>query len=189
MASILFEAGRLPGVVLFKPQAFPDRRGYFTEVYHARKYAEAGVAKPFVQDNYSFSVKHVLRGLHSQVKHPQGKLVYVVQGEIFDVAVDIRRGSPAFGAWEGHVLSSENHHQLYVPEGFAHGFVVLSESALVCYKCTDLYAPGDEQGIAWNDPDLGIAWPVKSPVLGEKDIVLPRLCEVPDDRLPTYQPG
>jgi dTDP-4-dehydrorhamnose 3,5-epimerase len=176
--------GRLPGVVLVKPRAFPDPRGYFTETYHLTKYAEAGIAKPFVQDNYSFSKKHVLRGLHSQVKQPQGKLVYVLQGEIFDVAVDIRRGSPTFGQWEGHLLSSENFHQLFIPEGFAHGFVVLSDTALVSYKCTDLYAPGDEQGIAWNDPDIGIAWPVSDPLLGEKDKALPHLKDLPDDRLP-----
>lgn len=187
MTAIDFQAGRLSGVVLVKPNVFPDRRGFFTEVYHTKKYAEAGIPKPFVQDNYSQSIKHVLRGLHSQVKHPQGKLVYVVQGDVFDVAVDIRRGSPTFGRWEGHVLSADNHHQLYVPEGFAHGFVVLSDNAIVCYKCTDLYAPGDEQGIAWNDPDIGIDWPVKSPVLGDKDVALPRLSELPDDRLPVFR--
>lgn len=184
MSSVEHVAGKLPGVILFKPRVFPDPRGFFTEVYHSEKYAAAGLPKPFVQDNYSRSKKHVLRGLHSQVKHPQGKLVYVVEGEIFDVAVDIRRGSPTFGQWEGEILSAENHHQLYVPEGFAHGFVVLSEFATVCYKCTDLYAPGDEQGFAWNDPDLAIDWPVKTPVLGEKDVNLPRLREVSEDRLP-----
>jgi dTDP-4-dehydrorhamnose 3,5-epimerase len=185
MSVIEHEQGKLAGVILFKPRIFTDPRGFFTEVYHLEKYAAAGVPKPFVQDNYSFSKRHVLRGLHSQVTHPQGKLVYVVQGEVFDVAVDIRRGSPTFGQWEGHTLSSENYHQLYVPEGFAHGFVVLSETAIVCYKCTDLYAPGDEQGIAWNDPGIGIDWPVKNPVLGEKDVALPRLSELPADRLPS----
>lgn len=177
-------AGKLPGVILLKPKAFPDARGYFTEVYHLEKYTAAGLPKPFVQDNFSFSTRHVLRGLHSQVTHPQGKLVYVVHGEVFDVAVDIRRGSSTFGQWEGHVLSSDNHHQLYIPEGFAHGFVVLSETAYVSYKCTDLYAPGDEQGIAWNDPGIGIDWPIKNPVLGIKDVALPRLTDLPDDRLP-----
>lgn len=180
-------AGKLPGVILFKPREFPDKRGFFTESYHATKYAGAGLTKPFVQDNYSFSHRHVLRGLHSQVKQPQGKLVYVVQGEVFDVAVDIRRGSPTFGQWEGHYLSAQNHHQLFVPEGFAHGFLVVSESALVLYKCTALYAPGDEQGIAWNDPDIGIAWPVNQPVLGDKDVALPRLHELGDDRLPVFR--
>lgn len=178
--------GKLPGVMLVQPKMFPDARGYFTESYHAAKYAEAGIGKPFVQDNYSYSVKGVLRGLHSQVRQPQGKLVFVVQGEVFDVAVDIRRGSPTYGRWEAHVLNSTNGHQLFVPEGFAHGFVVLSDAALVMYKCTALYAPHDEQGIAWNDPDIGIDWPVKNPVLGPKDVSLPRLKDLAADRLPVY---
>jgi len=177
--------GTLPGVMLVQPRMFPDARGYFAESYHAEKYAQAGISKPFVQDNYSFSRKGVLRGLHSQVRQPQGKLVFAVQGEIFDVAVDVRRGSPTFGRWEAHVLSSTNGHQLYVPEGFVHGFVVLSETALVMYKCTALYNPQDEQGVAWNDPDIGIAWPVDHPVLGPKDTNLPRLRDLPPERLPS----
>lgn len=186
MSGLTVIPGALPGVLLVQPKVFPDARGYFTESYHAGKYADAGFTKPFVQDNYSYSVKGVLRGLHSQVKHPQGKLVFAVQGEIFDVAVDVRRGSPTFGKWEGHVLSSKNCHQLFVPEGFVHGFVVLSDSALVMYKCTALYNPHDEQGIAWNDPDIGIKWPVLQPVLGPKDVGLPYLRDLPADRLPVF---
>jgi len=186
MSGLTVIPGALPGVLLVQPRVFPDARGYFTESYHAGKYAEAGFPKPFVQDNYSYSVKGVLRGLHSQIRQPQGKLVFVVQGEIFDVAVDVRRGSPTFGKWEGHTLSSANNHQLYVPEGFIHGFVVLSDSALVMYKCTALYNPQDEQGVAWNDPDIGIEWPVKHPVLGSKDVNLPRLRDLPPDRLPSF---
>lgn len=176
--------GKLPGVLLIQPRAFPDARGYFTETYHIDKYREAGLTHDFVQDNFSFSKQHVLRGLHFQRKYPQGKLVYVLQGEIFDVAVDIRRGSPTFGQWEGYILSDENRHQLYVPEGFAHGFVVLSETAAVLYKCTDVYHPDDDSGLLWSDPALGIIWPIQVPVLSEKDAALPGLNELTDDALP-----
>jgi dTDP-4-dehydrorhamnose 3,5-epimerase len=181
--------GRLPGVILVQPRVFTDARGFFTEVYHAGKYVEAGMSRPFVQDNLSYSKRHILRGLHYQRHHPQGKLVSVVQGEIYDVAVDVRRGSPTFGQWEAHVLSSDNRHQLYVPENFAHGFVVLSEFALVLYKCTELYAPSDDQGIAWNDPEIGITWPVETPQLSDKDAALPRLCDLPETILPVFARG
>ncbi|HMO49639.1 MAG TPA: dTDP-4-dehydrorhamnose 3,5-epimerase [Kiritimatiellia bacterium] len=186
MSGVPHVPGKLPGVVLFQPKAFPDARGFFTETYHAEKYREAGVELPFLQDNFSYSRRHVLRGLHFQLRHPQGKLVCVISGEIYDVAVDIRRGSPTFGQWEAYVLSGDNHHQLYVPPGFAHGFVVLSEAAAVLYKCTDVYVPHDDVGFAWNDPDIGVEWPVDAPVLSDKDALLPRLRDVGDDRLPTY---
>ncbi|MBI3608047.1 MAG: dTDP-4-dehydrorhamnose 3,5-epimerase [Nitrospirae bacterium] len=159
----------LPGVLLIEPQVFRDARGMFWETYHASRYAEAGIAQPFVQDNYSRSARHTLRGLHHQLRRPQGKLVWVIRGEVFDVAVDIRRGSSHFGRWIGLTLSEDRPAQVYIPPGFAHGFCVVSETADFAYKCTDFYDPSDERGIIWNDPDLGIAWPVSSPVLSPKD--------------------
>jgi len=176
----------LPGVTLIETEVFSDARGFFMETHHQQKYAEEGMAKPFVQDNRSHSIKHVLRGLHYQLHHAQAKLVYVVAGEIFDVAVDIRRGSPTFGTWEGLYLSAENKRQLFVPEGFAHGFCVLSETADVLYKCTDFYQADDERGVAWNDPAIGIAWPIKEPLLSPKDSHYPNLRDVPDHLLPRY---
>ena len=146
----------LAGLLIIEPAVYGDSRGFFTETFQTNRYAEAGIRAPFVQDNLSRSVKHTLRGLHFQIARPQGKLVQVVDGEIFDVAVDIRSESPTFGKWEGVLLSGENLRQLYIPEGFAHGFCVLSDTALFSYKCTDFYAPGDEGGICWDDPELGI---------------------------------
>jgi dTDP-4-dehydrorhamnose 3,5-epimerase len=175
----------LPGVVLVEPTLFPDERGFFLETFHERKYREGGIAASFVQDNQSSSVKGTLRGLHSQRQHPQGKLVRAIEGEIFDVAVDVRRGSPSFAKWVGVVLSAGNFHQLYIPPGFVHGFCVLSETAQVEYKCTDFYAPNDEQSVIWNDPDIGIEWPVAEPVISPKDRVAPRLAEILQ-HLPTY---
>lgn len=169
------DSGKLDGVLIFKPPVFRDERGFFQEIYHIDKYRAAGIKLAFVQDNFSFSKQHVLRGLHYQKRHPQDKLVYVVAGEIFDVAVDIRPGSPTFGQWEGYILNEENRHQLFIPAGFAHGFVVLSESACVTYKCTDIYRPEDDCGIIWNDPAIGIDWPIESPSLSPKDAILPRL--------------
>ena len=168
----------LPGVVLVEPTLFPDERGFFLETFHERKYREGGIQASFVQDNQSRSVEGTLRGLHSQRQHPQGKLVRAIEGEIFDVAVDVRRGSPTFARWVGVRLSAENFHQLYVPPGFVHGFCVLSEFAQVEYKCTDFYAPNDEQSVIWNDPDIGIEWPVADPVISPKDRVAPRLAEI-----------
>lgn len=168
----------LDGVILVTPDVFHDERGFFLETYHRDKYAEGGIPEPFVQDNQSFSRRGVLRGLHAQLRHPQGKLVRAITGEIFDVAVDIRPGSPTFGRWVGETLSSDNALQLYVPPGFAHGFCVLSETAQVQYKCTDVYRPGDEIGVVWNDPQIGIAWPVADPILNEKDRKAPRLAEI-----------
>jgi len=159
----------IPGVVIIEPKVFGDNRGFFLETWNEARYVEAGIAGPFVQDNLSYSVKGVLRGLHFQDPNPQGKLVYVLQGEVFDVAVDIRAGSPTFGRWASVMLSSENKRQFYIPPGLAHGFCVTSETALFTYKCTDLYNPAAEKGIIWNDPDIGIRWPIDEPVLSEKD--------------------
>jgi len=175
----------LPGVLVIEPVAYEDDRGFFLETHHQKKYAEGGIDGTFVQDNRSHSKQGVLRGLHYQLRYPQGKLVYVITGEIFDVAVDIRRGSPTFGKWEGIYLSSDNNRQIFVPEGFAHGFCVVSETADVLYKCTDFYAPGDEFGILWSDPTIGIAWPVASPVLSPKDSQYPKLTEIGEDLLPS----
>jgi dTDP-4-dehydrorhamnose 3,5-epimerase len=157
------------------------------ETWQAERYRKADIPGPFVQDNYSYSSHGVLRGLHYQLQHPQGKLVYVFQGEVFDVAVDIRRGSPTFGRWVGEILSGDNHHQMYIPPGFAHGFCVLSETAHVLYKCTDVYTPGDEYGLRWDDPSLGIAWPVSHPVLSAKDGQYPTLHTVPRAHLPVFE--
>jgi dTDP-4-dehydrorhamnose 3,5-epimerase len=175
---------KLPGVLVIEPDVFKDNRGFLLETYHHRKYAEAGIDIPFVQDNHSHSRKGTLRGLHYQLKHPQDRLVYVITGEIFDVAVDIHHGSSTFGKWVAVNLSEENHRQVFIPKGFAHGFCVLSETADVIYKCSDFYTPGDDLGIYWADPDIGIEWPVKDPVLSEKDTRNPRLKELPEDMLP-----
>lgn len=175
----------LKGVILIEPDVFRDARGLFLETYHARKYAEGGIPEPFVQDNYSLSVQGTLRGLHYQLHHAQGKLVAVVEGAVFDVAVDIRRGSPTFGQWVGVELSAENKRQLYVPPGFAHGFCVTSATAGVTYKVTDFYAPQDERGILWSDPAIGIRWPVARPLLSPKDQAYKPLAEMMGE-LPLY---
>jgi dTDP-4-dehydrorhamnose 3,5-epimerase len=175
----------LAGVILIEPDVHRDARGYFLETFHATKYAAAGIPVEFVQDNYSASVASTLRGLHMQLRRPQGKLVRVVAGEIWDVAVDVRRGSPSFGRWTAEALSAENFKQLYIPPGCAHGFCVLSTMAHIEYKCTELYDPLDELGIAWDDPALAIPWPVREPMMSERDRHHPRLHEV-TDRLPYY---
>ena len=177
----------LPGVLLIEPPIFRDARGFFMEIYHQGSYAEAGMGITLVQDNYSHSKKGTLRGLHYQLRHPQAKLVFVLCGEIYDVVVDIRRGSPTFGKWVGTYLSSTNRLQIFVPQGFAHGFCVLSDTADVLYKCGDFYAPGDEYGIFWADPDIGIRWPVTAPLLSEKDQRNPLTRAVPGDCLPMYK--
>ena len=159
----------LAGLKLIKPRLFPDGRGYFLETYQQKRFANIDLGGRFVQDNLSFSVKGVLRGLHYQYPTWQGKLVLAIQGEIFDVAVDIRRDSPTFGQWYGVILNDRTHEQLYIPPGFAHGFCVLSDTARVLYKCTDFYAPGEEYTLLWNDPAIGIDWPVKTPILSDKD--------------------
>jgi dTDP-4-dehydrorhamnose 3,5-epimerase len=169
----------IPGVLVFEPRVWQDDRGYFLETFRADVFEQAHRSFVFVQDNHSCSVQGVLRGLHFQWQHPQGKLIQVLGGEIFDVAVDIREGSPTYGAWFGCILSEENHHQLFVPPGLAHGFATLSPIAHVLYKCTDYYHAEFDAGIAWNDPDIGIDWPLPAPRLSDKDRHLPRLCDLP----------
>jgi dTDP-4-dehydrorhamnose 3,5-epimerase len=178
------ETTPLSGLLVVRPDVFRDARGFFLETYHARRYAEHGVAATFVQDNHSHSTRGTLRGLHAQRARPQGKLVRAVAGEMFDVVVDIRRGSPTFGRWFGIRLSGENFVQLYVPPGFAHGFCVLSEQVDVEYKCTDFYDRSDEITVAWDDPAIGIEWPVSDPTLSDRDRAAPRLAEIAD-LLPT----
>jgi dTDP-4-dehydrorhamnose 3,5-epimerase len=173
-------------LVVLEPRVFADERGHFLETYQAERYGEHGIPERFVQDNLSFSTRGVLRGLHYQLGRPQGKLVYVVQGEVFDVSVDIRSGSPTFGHYEGIVLSSDSYRQVYIPEGFAHGFCVLSESAIVLYKCTDYYDPKEERGIRWDDPSLNIAWPISAPVLSKKDSTYPVLKDMSTEQLPGF---
>lgn len=168
----------LPGVLVIEPRVFTDPRGTFVETWRADRYGEHGMPGPFVQDNQSRSGRNTLRGLHWQWRRPQGKLVRVVEGEVFDVAVDIRPDSPTFGRWTGLILSGENFLQCYVPPGFAHGFCVLSDSAQVEYKCTDYYDAGGEGGLIWNDPDLAIDWPVSAPLLSGRDAAHPTLREL-----------
>jgi dTDP-4-dehydrorhamnose 3,5-epimerase len=165
----------LPGVVIVEPDVHQDGRGYFLETFHHEKYRAAGIVGPFVQDNESRSAKGTLRGLHMQNRRPQGKLIRVIEGEIWDVAVDARPQSPTFGRWSAVTLSAANFKQCYIPTGFAHGFCVMSAVALVEYKCTDIYDAGGEIGIAWNDPTLHIDWPVENPILSERDGRLPTL--------------
>jgi dTDP-4-dehydrorhamnose 3,5-epimerase len=174
-----FTAAPLSGVLVLEPRVFKDDRGYFVETYQQERYREAGITQPFVQDNTSHSVKGTLRGMHFQEPRPQGKLVTCTRGVIWDAVIDIRKGSPTFGKWFGVELSSETARQIWVPAGFAHGFCVLSETADVTYKCTDFYAPGTERSVLWNDPDVGIAWPVKTPLLSGKDAAAPRLKDAP----------
>jgi dTDP-4-dehydrorhamnose 3,5-epimerase len=170
----------LPGVLLITPATFADNRGFFYESFHASRYQAEGFSKPFVQDNISRSHKNVLRGLHYQVERPQAKLVSVIQGEVFDVAVDIRKNSPTFGIWVGQILNDKNHFQFYIPEGFAHGFCVLSDTADFMYKCTDYYYPQGDRGIRFDDPEVNIAWPIdiKNAILSPKDLVHPFLRDV-----------
>lgn len=175
----------LPGVLVVEPTVHGDSRGFFLETYHQKKHAQMGITAPFVQDNHSRSIRGTLRGLHLQRTRLQGKLVRVIQGEILDVAVDVRRGSPNFGRWVSVDLSADNFRQLWVPPGFAHGFVVVSASADVEYKCTDFYDPADEIGIAWNEPDLGIQWGIDQPLLSDRDRRHPPLASLLD-RLPVY---
>jgi len=182
---VRFEPTAIPEVIRVEPQVFRDARGFFLESYHEAKFAAAGVPARFVQDNHSRSTRGTLRGLHMQLRFAQGKLVRCIAGEVFDVAVDARRGSKTFGRWVGETLSAENFRQLWVPPGFLHGFCVVSETAEIQYKCTELYHPEDEIGVIWNDPELAIRWPLAAPLLSAKDSALPRLGEV-EARLPVF---
>jgi dTDP-4-dehydrorhamnose 3,5-epimerase len=177
------ERCQLEGLLIIEPTVFGDARGFFLESWNRDRYREAGLDLDFVQDNVSFSRRGTLRGLHFQNPRAQGKLLQVLQGEVFDVAVDIRRSSPTFGKWHGLMLSSENKRQFYIPPGFAHGFAVLSETALFQYKCTEFYSPKDEMAILWNDPEIGIEWPLKDPLLSARDAKGVRLSEAPRERL------
>ena len=177
----------LPGVLLVEPKVHGDARGFFVETYHRHRYHDAGMELEFVQDNHSRSRRGTLRGLHAQLRRPQGKLLRCVEGEIFDVAVDARQGSPHYGQWVGEMLTAENFRQLYIPPGFLHGFCVLSDIAQVEYKCTDVYVPDDEISVAWDDPALGIEWPIDEPLLSQRDLDARPLAELAD-RFPTYSP-
>ncbi|MCU0835323.1 MAG: dTDP-4-dehydrorhamnose 3,5-epimerase [Chromatiaceae bacterium] len=178
----------LPGVLIVEPRVFGDERGFFLETWQRERYAAAGIPPGMVQDNQSLSRRGVLRGLHIQHPHAQGKLVQVFTGEVFDVAVDLRRGSPSFGRWVGVTLSGEDKRQLWVPPGFAHGFLVTSETALFAYKCSDYYHPETEFSLRWDDPEIGIRWPLDGPPeLSTKDQEAPTLAEVPPERLPTIE--
>ena len=176
----------LPGLLVIEPMVFEDPRGLFMEIYNASPNSHGPVNKRFVQDNLSSSQRGVIRGMHYQYPSGQAKLVQALQGEVFDVAVDLRRGSPTFKKWVGVTLSDRNHRQLYIPQGFAHGFAVLSDQALFFYKCSDYYAPPCEHGIHYADPVIGIQWPIEAPLISEKDAALPMLKDVPDEHLPDF---
>ena len=177
---------KLPGVLIFEPKVFSDDRGFFLETWSQQRYCEAGIVSSFVQDNVSVSRKGTLRGLHFQHPHGQGKLIQVLSGEVMDVAVDIRLGSPTFGQWVSVILSQSNHKQVYTPPGFAHGFCVISDNAMFSYKCTDYYDASAEGGVIWNDPDLDISWPIENPILSTKDTAYPRLKDIPHESLPRF---
>jgi dTDP-4-dehydrorhamnose 3,5-epimerase len=179
----------LPGVLIIEPKVFGDERGFFMETWNGRRYEEAGLPGRFVQDNLSYSARGVLRGLHFQNPQPQGKLISVLRGEVFDVAVDVRVGSPTFGEWTSVTLSAENKRQFYVPPDFAHGFLVTGEDAIFFYKCTDYYAPSSEGILLWNDPEIGIEWPTDAPTLSERDGKAPPLREMLEGSLPRYPAG
>lgn len=179
----------LPGCVVIEPAVFGDDRGFFFETWNAQRYGELGLPSKFVQSNVSSSSKGVLRGLHYQWPHPQGKLVGVLEGEVYDVAVDIRRGSPTFGKWAAVVLSAQNKRQFWIPEGFAHGFAVLSDRALFNYLCTDVYHREHDAGVRWNDADIGIDWPISEPLLSDKDMKAPFLKDIAQERLPPVSAG
>ena len=183
-----FVPTQIPGVILIEPQVHGDERGFFLETWHALRYREAGIAESFVQDNHSYSRRGILRGMHAQSPHPQGKLVRVIEGEIFDVAVDVRLGSPSYGRWVGFALSAKNFRQLYVPPGLVHGFCVTSEVAQVEYKCSEFYRPEAEFSVAWDDPELAIDWPIRDPILSDKDRRAPRLRDV-QHRLIPWRPA
>ena len=177
----------IPGVIVIEPQVFRDARGFFLESYHQAQFIALGVSDLFVQDNHSCSRRGTLRGLHYQLRHQQAKLCRVIRGEVLDVAVDIRRGSPTFGKWTSATLSAENMRQIYIPRGFAHGFAVRSEVAELLYKCSDFYDPASEHGVHWSDPQLAIDWGIGDPIVSAKDSRYPRLAELSTDLLPVYE--
>lgn len=183
---MVVKKGRIPGIVIVEPQVRGDARGYFLETYQFERYRSIGITERFVQDNLSRSSRGTLRGLHLQHPHGQGKLVSVVQGNVWDVAVDLRVGSPTFGQWEAFEVDDVSHRQVYIPPGCAHGFLVRSETALFMYKCTEAYHPETEFGVAFDDPELAIAWPESASTVSERDRCLPRLSEIPVERLPTF---
>jgi dTDP-4-dehydrorhamnose 3,5-epimerase len=178
----------LPGVLELRPQVFRDKRGFFLETYHRAKFADLGIEDQFVQDNHSCSIQGTLRGLHYQLRHPQAKLCWLVEGEALDVVADIRVGSPHFGKWTSVRLSAEKNNQIYVPTGFAHGFLALSDTVQLLYKCSKFYDPGDEHGVLWNDPDLNVSWETTKAIVSEKDAKNPKLAQIPLELLPRY-PG
>ncbi|MDD5459161.1 MAG: dTDP-4-dehydrorhamnose 3,5-epimerase [Phycisphaerae bacterium] len=184
---MLVKEAEIAGVLIFEPKIFADQRGYFFETWSQDRYRQAGIKENFVQDNVSFSQRGVLRGLHFQYPNEQGKLVQVLSGQVFDVAVDIRVGSPTFGKYVGVELSEENHRQMYIPTGFAHGFCVCSETAFFSYKCTNYYDQKTEGGVIYNDPDIGIEWPISNPVLSSKDAAYGRLGDIPESKLPKFR--
>ena len=189
MGNFNFYETKIKGVYIIEPKVFGDNRGYFMETYNKKHFEQAGLKMNFVQDNESRSIKGVLRGLHFQRKHSQGKLIRVTKGEVFDVAVDLRNGSKTYGKWEGIILSEENKKQFYIPEGFAHGFLVISDEAIFNYRCTDFYAPEYEGGIMWSDPDINIKWPlenIENTILSEKDKINPMLSELDLSKYPDY---
>jgi len=176
----------LPGVLELHPKVFRDTRGFFLETFHLAKFGELGIAETFVQDNHSCSRKGTLRGLHYQLHHPQAKLCRVVEGQALDVVVDVRECSPQFGKWTSVLLSAERQNQIYIPAGFAHGFLALTDTVHFLYKCSDYYHPEDECGVLWSDPELKISWGIKSPIVSEKDQHLPSLATIPKESLPRY---
>lgn len=184
-----FYPAHIPEIITVEPQVLGDERGSFAELFRRNRFREAGIGVEFVQENLSRSKTGSLRGLHYQIEHPQSKLIMVPYGRILDVAVDIRRGSPTFGQWVAEELSDRDHRMMYIPGDFAHGFAVLSDSAIVHYKCSDYYHPQGERGIRWDDPRIGIDWPLQSPVISRKDRNLPRLDDLADTDLPVYEPG
>ena len=178
----------LPGVYELRPNVFRDARGFFMETYHRGRFAELGISDLFVQDNHSRSIRGTLRGLHYQTRHFQAKICRVIEGEALDVAVDIRVGSPHFGKWTSVVLSADDHNQIFIPAGFAHGFLALTDAVQFLYKCSDFYDPGDEHGILWKDPDVNISWGITSPIISDKDAKNAKLADIPRDFLPRYSP-
>ena len=177
----------LPGVLELQPKLFRDARGFFLETFHLARFRELGITETFVQDNHSCSRKDTLRGLHYQLRYPQAKLCRVVEGQALDVVVDVREGSPHFGKWTSVLLSAERQNQIYIPAGFAHGFLALTESVHLLYKCSDYYHPEDEWGVLWSDPEIRISWGIESPIVSEKDQHLPRLAAIPRPSLPRYK--